>query len=342
MRLLSTLYVVDHRARIGIRKQSLVVSGKEGLIQRVPLKAVDAVMILGGAQISTQAMTACVEHKVRVASLRRNGRVRFVLGGPTSGNVYLRLAQYRSAQELERTESIARCIVAGKLQNCRRLLIRWSWDARETDRSMLETDRTAVEQGISSLALARDGDHIRGIEGDGARRYFKGMRTHLSGRSQLSGFTARTRRPPRDPTNALLSFVYGLLLTEVVGALETIGLDPQIGYLHGVRPGRPSLGLDLMEEFRPSMADRFVVRAISRRQVKPEHFINTPGGACYLNEDGRKAVLNAYEAFRGEEVEHPLLRRDVPRWTLPSIQATLMARHLRDEMEVYPPYVSQS
>ncbi len=299
-------------------------------------------MILGGAQISTQAMAACAEHGVRVASLRRSGKVRFVLGGPTSGNVHLRLAQYRNALDLEQTENIARCIVAGKLQNCRRLLIRWSWDAQDVDRSVLEADRRGVEQGINSLAMARDGDHIRGIEGDGSRRYFKGMRTHLWGRSQLSGFTARTRRPPRDPTNALLSFVYGLLLTEVIGALETVGLDPQVGYLHGVRPGRPSLGLDLLEEFRPSIADRFVVRAISRGQKRTEHFVSRPGGACYLNEQGRRVVLSNYETFKGEEVEHPLLGRDVPRWTLPSIQATLMARHLRDDMEAYPSYVFPS
>jgi CRISPR-associated protein Cas1 len=155
-------------------------------------------------------------------------------------------------------------------------------------------------------------------------------------------FRTRTRRPPRDPVNALLSFLYGLLTSETSGALQTVGLDVQIGFLHAARPGRPALALDLMEEFRPGIADRFAVRLIGRRQVRAEHFMFTPGGACYLTNEGRSIVLSAYESFKTEETPHRLLGRTVPRWTLPAVQATLLARHLRGDLPVYPPYVIEA
>lgn len=135
--------------------------------------------------------------------------------------------------------------------------------------------------------------------------------------------------------------MYALVLSEIAGAIETIGLDPQVGYLHGVRPGRPSLALDLLEELRPSVSDRLVVRVIARGQLKPQHFTYTHGGGCYLNEEGRKVLLNSHEEFKGEEVHHPLLNRPVPRWAIPTIQATLMARHLRGDVPSYAPYVGE-
>ncbi|MGH2747355.1 MAG: CRISPR-associated endonuclease Cas1 [Actinomycetota bacterium] len=340
MRLLSTLYVTDHRARVGVRKKSLIVTGSDGW-ERVPMKELDGVVLLGAGQISSQALSGCVEQGIRVVSLNRGGKVRFVVGGATKGNVYLRIAQYRAAEDAGRTCEISRSVVAGKLQNCRGLLTRWAWDAEGTDRKALEQDKSAVQRGIEALGSARDGDHIRGIEGDSTRRYFKGIRTHLSAVGSPFDFSTRSRRPPRDPVNAMLSFMYALVLTEVTGALETLGLDPQVGYLHGVRPGRPSLALDIVEELRPAIADRFVVRLIALGQSKPQHFVYTHGGGCYLNEEGRRVLLSSYEEFKGEEVHHSLLSRSVPRWALPTIQATLMARHLRGDVPSYAPYVSE-
>ena len=149
----------------------------------------------------------------------------------------------------------------------------------------------------------------------------------------------RSRRPPRDPVNALISFLYGIVLTEVVGALESVGLDPQIGFLHGCRPGRPSLALDILEEFRPSLADRVAARLIRLRQVRVGHLTGTPNGARYLSDEGRRIVLDAYEQDNDNELEHSLLGRRVPRWTLPGVQATLLARHLRGDLPAYPPFV---
>lgn len=341
MRLLSTLYVTDHRARIGVRKRSLIVSGSDGM-ERIPMKELDGVVMLGAGQISSQAMSSCVEQGIRVAALGRSGKTRFLVGGPTKGNVHLRLAQYRCAEDVARARDISRWIVAGKLQNCRRLVARWVSDARGPDREVLERDKKAIEHGIQAVATARDGDQIRGIEGDSARRYFKGMRTHLTSVGSPFEFSTRSRRPPRDPVNALLSFVYALTLTEITGALEAVGLDPQVGYLHGVRPGRPSLSLDILEEFRPSWADRFVVRTVARNQLDTTHFVHTEGGACYLNEQGRRLLLTMYEEFKGEDVRHLLLDRMVPRWALPTIQATLMARHLRGDLPSYAPQIAET
>lgn len=248
MRLLSCLYVLEHGARISTRQGSLIVMNRDGRRSRVPMEALEAVVLLGNAQITTEAMAACVRRNIRVAALRRNGNVRFIVGGPTGGNVHLRLAQCRAADDPVRRAAISRWIVAGKLQNYRRLLQRWGWDAVGLERRHLSDLHDRIGDRIGRLAGVDDGDRIRGIEGDATRVYFKGLAHHLDACGGRFRFAGRVRRPPRDPTNAILSFVYGLLLSEVTGGIETAGLDPQIGFLHGARPGRPSLGLDLLEE----------------------------------------------------------------------------------------------
>lgn len=338
MRVLSTLFVRDHRAKVGLQKQALIVSSGSTKT-RVPLESLDGVVLLGSAQVTTDAMAACVDRGIRLSSLRRSGKLRFVVGGPVSGNVHLRVAQTKAATDPMHVAAMARWLVAGKLQNCRRLLARWSWDAEPGDRSHLRRQEEAIAARLDGLPGVVDGDRIRGIEGDATRRYFKGLAAHLASTGAGLFFTGRNRQPPRDPVNALLSFLYALVLTELVGALESVGLDPQIGFLHCIRSGRPALALDLLEEFRPASADRLAVRLISRRQVRNTHFVTTPGGACYLTDDGRSEVLRAYEAFKDEEVPHLLLGRDVPRWSLPTLQATLVARHLRGDIPAYPPYV---
>lgn len=338
MRVLSTLFVRDHRAKVGLQKQALMVSSG-GTKTRVPLESLDAVVMFGSAQATTDAIAACVERGVRLSSLRRNGKLRFVVGGPVKGNVHLRLAQTRAATDPDQVAALARWFVAGKLQNYRRLLVRWSWDADPSARSHLRRQDEAIAARLDSLAGATDGDRIRGIEGDATRRYLKGLAAQLESTHTGLFFTGRNRRPPRDPVNALLSMVYGLLMTELVGAIDAVGLDPQIGFLHGVRSGRPALALDLLEELRPAVADRLAVRLIGRHQVRSEHFLLTPGGGCYLTDEGRSTLVRCYEAFKEEEAPHILLGRTVPRWTVPTLQATLLARHLRGDIPAYPPFL---
>lgn len=337
MRVLSTLYVTEHRAHVRMQKGNLLVSRPEGKT-RVPIESLDAVVLFGG-QITSEALELCVGHDIRVAALRRSGRVRFTVSGSTKGNVLLPVAQLRAADDGDRALDLARAFVAGKLQSYRSLLQRWAWDAREPERSMMRVEREAIGQRIGSLAAARDGDAVRGLEGDATRRYFKGLGAHLGDRAGVGPFLTRNRRPPRDPVNALLGFLYGVVQAEIEGALEAVGLDRQVGYLHGLRPGRASLALDLLEELRPAVADRLAVRLLTRRQVRLEHFDRTGNGATYLSMEGRRIVLAAIEGHREESLEHRLLGRELPIWTLPSVQATLLARHLRGDLPAYPPFV---
>lgn len=335
-RILSTLYVTEYRSHVRAQKGNLVVIRPDGKA-RVPIESLDAVVLFGG-QITTEAIDLCVRRAVRVAALRRSGRVRFTISGPPAGNVYLRVAQLRAADDANAALDLARMFVAGKLQSYRTLLARWGVEARGPERTVMVVAREVIAERISALPSAMDGDVVRGLEGDATRRYFKGLRAHLAGRTDVGSFITRNRRPPRDPVNALLSFLYGVTQAEVDGALDSIGLDRQVGFLHGLRPGRSALALDVLEEFRP-LADRLAVRLLTRRQLRLEHFVRTEGGATYLSDDGRTAVLSAIETWRGQEVEHRLLGRSVPIWALPSIQATLLARRLRGDLPAYPPFV---
>ena len=332
------MYVSDHRARVRLRRGNVVVERADGAT-RVPIETLEAIVLSGRAEVTNEALGELVRRGVRVSAVSRTGRLRFTVGGPTSGNVLLRLAQCRASDDEAATIDVARWLVAGKLRNCRRLMQRWAWDARGAlDRRVIAAEIEGVDARLGALSSARDGDTVRGIEGDGSRRYFKALAVHLeSGEGSLS-FPRRNRRPPRDPVKALMSFTYGVVLTEVVGAIEAVGLDPQIGFLHRPRPGRPALGLDLLEELRPAVADRFVVAALRRRQITPDDFESRAGHAVYLTDDGRRRVLALYDAFRQGEVVHPLLGRAVPVALLPSIQATLMARHLRGDLPVYPSF----
>ncbi len=336
MRYLNTVYVREHRAKVSCRRGSLLVSGPDGR-QRVPLEAIDGVILLGGAQMTTDALGACVERNVRVASLKRNGAIRFVVVGPTGGNVHLRSALYEAVSDLEHSLELSRAVVAGKLQNSRRVINRWARDERNASASdRLSARAEQIGARISRLPSVPTADHVRGIEGDAARLYFGALKEVLS-ESHLD-FAARTRRPPRDPVNAMLGYCYGLLVTELIGALDAVGLDHQMGFFHRPRSGRPSLALDLAEEFRP-LVDRFVVTLVRRRQVGPESFVRTPGGAVYLHDESRPELIRRWESYKEVDVYHPVLRQSVQRWALPSIQATLLARHLRGDLPHYPPFL---
>ncbi|MCY4640022.1 MAG: CRISPR-associated endonuclease Cas1 [Chloroflexi bacterium] len=336
MRYLSTVYVRDHRARIRHRRGSLLVASPEGS-RRVPLEAVDALVVLGGAQITTQALDACVRRGVRVAALRMSGAVRFVVNAPTGGNVHLRTAQFEAMADDARSLPVARAIVAAKLQNSSRVVGRWSRDEADPQAAeRMATRSDQIRDRIERLGEAGSGDQLRGIEGDAARIYFRALEQALA--SSALEFTRRTRRPPRDPVNALLGFCYGMLVTECIGAAESVGLDYQVGFFHRPRSGRPSLALDLAEEFR-SITDRFVVALVRRRQVGPGDFEHTPGGGVYLSDGGRTRVIEAWEAHKETPIRHLLLGRQVERWALPSVQATLLARHLRGDLPAYPPFV---
>lgn len=336
MRFLSTVYIRNHRARVQHRRGSLLVSTPDGS-QRIPLEGIDAVIVLGGAQITTQALDACARRGVRVAALHVGGAVRFVVTGATGGNVHLRTALFRAATDEARSLDLAKTLVAAKLQNSRKVVERWSRDeTNAAEREELAARGTQIRERIGRLAGADTADHVRGIEGDAARIYFRAVGQAVAA-SGLK-FSARTRRPPRDPINAMLGFCYGLLVSECIGAVESVGLDFQMGFFHRPRAGRPSLALDLAEELR-ALADRFVVALVRRRQVVADSFVHMPGGGVYLSDDGRTRLIQEWEAHKEVEIQHRVLGRPIGRWALPGVQATLLARHLRGDLPAYPPFV---
>ena len=336
MRYLSTVYLRDHRARVKHRRGSLLVTSSEGS-QRIPLEAIDSVVMFGGAQITTQALEACVRHGVRVTSHQMSGKVRFVVGPSTGGNVHLRLSLFRAVSDDAHSLALSKAIVAAKLQNSRKVVDRWARDEKnQATACRLAARATQIRDRLSRLAKAHTADHVRGIEGDAARAYFSAVSQALS--KSTFQFTARIRRPPRDPVNAMLGFSYGMLVSEFIGAIESVGLDYQMGFFHRPRSGRPSLALDLAEELR-APTDRFVVSLVRRRQVTPDSFVRMPGGGVYMSDEGRTRLIKEWEAHKEREVFHSILGRQIGRWALPSVQATLLARHLRGDLPEYPPFV---
>lgn len=335
MRYLNTLYITQYQARIRHRRGSLIVSSANGK-QRVPLEELDSIVLFGG-QLTTEAITQCTRRNIRIAALAKSGRIRFIVGGPTTGNVHLRLAQYRTVTDDRTTLELCRLLVAGKLRNSNHILSRWSRDHPDRNVSSELSRRVKmIKQSINRLVEAPTTDHVRGIEGDAARLHYGGLRRVLdNGRFR---FHSRIRRPPRDPVNAALSFCYSLLVTEGTGACDAVGLDPQIGFLHTPRSGRPSLALDFSEELRP-LVDRFIIGLIRRRQLSISDFLKTPGGAVFLSDQGRKRLLRYWEEHKNVEYHHPIVDRKVGRWALPSVQATLMARFLRGDLDSYPPFI---
>lgn len=340
--LLNTLYVTTPEAYVRLDHETLRIEVEGEKKLQVPLHHLGAIVCFGDVLMSPAVLHRCADDGRSVVLLDRNGRFKARLEGPVSGNVLLRKAQHETSSNPDRTLAIARNIVAGKVQNTRSIVLR---AARETedpqDAEPLSATAQALASSLAQLPTVSDLDTLRGFEGEAARRHFGTFsRMIREGREhfQLNG---RSRRPPRDPTNALLSFLYALLLNDCVAAAEGVGLDPQMGFLHALRPGRPALGLDLMEELRSVIAERLALTLINRRQVTPKHFIERPGGAIYLNDDGRKEVIVAYQKRKQEEVAHPVLEQKMPIGLIPHVQARLLARVLRGDVENYVPFLAR-
>ncbi len=340
--LLNTLFVQTPDAYVRLDHDTLRVEAGGTQLLQVPLHHIGAVVLFESAQISQPAMERCAQEGREVSFLSFSGRFRCRAVGPTSGNVLLRLAQYDAHRDAARSVEIAGRIVAAKIRNSRLTLLR---SARDVDgdaaQAALARAADALDAALPRLASAGTLDDVRGIEGEAAAWYFDVFGKTLAVPPAEFAFTVRTRRPPRDRVNALLSFYYAVLTGDCVAACEAVGLDPQVGYLHAVRPGRPSLALDLAEEFRSGLVDRLVVTLINRRQIQPEHFDarEDAGGSVLLNEEGRKVAITAYQKRKQEMVPHRLMKQPLPLGLAPHLQARLLARHLRGDLPHYPPYL---
>ena len=336
--LLNTLYVMTQGAYLHLEGETLVVEIERQKRLQVPLHHLGSVVIFGDIMVSPAALHRCADDGRGVVLLDRHGRFKARLEGPLSGNILLRQAQHRAAaaQALE----LARAFVAGKLRNARQIVLRGARDCgNDADREVLRHRGRLLAGHIRRLPGTATLDEARGAEGDGARVYFEAIR-HLirADAREVFSFERRSRRPPRDRFNALISFLYTLLVHDCRSAVEGVGLDAQLGFLHAVRPGRPALALDLMEEFRP-LADRLALTLINRGQLTEKDFEARPGGAVYLSETGRKTVLAAYQQRKQEEISHALLQQPAPVGLLPHVQARLLARVLRGDMEGYLPFL---
>jgi CRISPR-associated protein Cas1 len=301
------------------------------------------VVCLGNIMVSPALMHRCADDGISLVLLDNNGRFKARLEGAVSGNILLRQAQHRQAADAAFALNMSRAMIAGKLRNARQVLLRGAREAADEEGAkVLTAAATSLRASVRNLPQAADLDSVRGIEGDAAKVYFSAMNSIVR-RDARSSFTmdGRTRRPPRDRINALLSFLYSMLMNDCRSALEAVGLDPQLGFLHAVRPGRAALALDLMEEFRAIMADRLVLTLINRGQIGTSDFVEREGGAVLLEGDARRAVVVAYQERKQEEITHPLLETKMPIGLLPQIQARLLARHIRGETETYLPFLAR-
>lgn len=339
MQLLNTLYVTTPESWLRLDNDTLRVEVDKEVRLRVPLHHLQAVVCFGHVGMSAPLMHRLADDGIALVLLDSHGRFKARLEGAVSGNVLLRRAQHAAAGDTAATLGVARAVVAGKLKNQRQVLLRGAREAKQADDAAL-LSRAALDLAASLRALpAADSlDVLRGVEGEAARTYFAALNLLVRGDLRADfAMDGRSRRPPRDRMNALLSFFYSMWMNDCRSACEAAGLDPQIGFLHSVRPGRASLALDLMEEFRP-FADRLALTLINREQVSIDDFVEREGGAVLLQGDARKAVVVAYQERKQEALTHPLLAESVPLGVVPLVQARLLARHLRAEADGYVPF----
>ena len=335
----NTLYLTTPGAFLSLDHENLVVRVDHEEKLRVPLHRIGSVVSFGATSLSVAAIGEMAERGIGVSFLTENGRFLGRVEGPWQGGSLLRRDQYRVAADCERTLTAARGFILGKVVNSRRLILRSARDADDVDAVELKRAATGLERTAKAVASADNLDSLRGHEGEAARTYFAVFDRMLRRKDAGFALATRQRRPPKDPLNALLSFLYAVLLHEVSSALLATGLDPAVGFLHRDRPGRPGLGLDLMEEFRPAFADRTALALVNRNQVSRDGFPTQPGGAVHMDDRTRKVVLAEWHERRRQVLTHPVTGEEVPLGVVPLVQARLLARFLRGDLDAYPPFV---
>ncbi len=334
--LLNTLYVTVQGAWLSRQGETVRVQVEGETRLRVPIHTLESVVCFGRVLCSPPLLGLCARRGVGVSFLSRNGRFLARIQGPATGNVLLRRAQYRWADDEERCASVARNIVAAKIGNCRQILLR---ALREGDGDEALSGAAAeLARHQKRLRNSEPLSTVRGREGDAARRYFGVFDRLIKAQKESFAFRGRSRRPPLDNINALLSFLYTLLAHDTASALEATGLDPAVGYLHRDRPGRPGLALDLMEELRPVLADRVALSLVNRLQLSGKSFRRTETGAVLMNDEARKTVLTAYQNRKREEITHRFLNERMAIGLLPHVQSRLLARCIRGDLDGYPPF----
>ncbi len=335
----NVLYVTTPQAYLSLDGETVVVKKEKKQSTRLPLHNLEAIVCFNYQGVSPALMGACVERNIGLSFLRPSGRFLARVTGRVKGNLLLRKKQYRLAQDENTTVSVAASCLSAKIFNSRQVVNRAIRDHNLlVDVSALQASSNFLKQTLLAIQSADNLDTLRGLEGSAAKQYFGIFDKLILHQKQEFPFRGRNRRPPRDNVNALLSFLYTLLTYEMSSALETVGLDPQVGFLHADRPGRPSLALDLIEELRPVLADRLVLTLINRKQVKGGGFVSKESGGILMDDDTRKKVLTAWQARKQAQIAHPYLQERIPVGLLPHTQALLLARYLRGDLDAYPPF----
>ena len=339
----NTLYIMTPHAYAHLENATLRIDVEREKKLQVPLHHLGGLVCFGNIMVSPALMHRLADEGKSLVLLDESGRFKARLEGPVSGNILLRQAHHRVAGEAGFALEFARAVVAGKLKNSRTNLQRGAREAAEPDEA---TSLTRVADNLAAslraAAAATTLDELRGVEGEAARGYFAAVNLIVKPQARESfALNGRTRRPPLDRFNALISFLYAMLMNDCRSACEVAGLDAQLGFLHAVRPGRAALALDLQEEFRSILCDRLALTLINRGQIAASDFDEREGGAVLLNDKGRRAVVSAWQERKQEEITHPLTESKIPIGLLPFIQARFMARTVRGEMESYLPYLAK-
>lgn len=337
----NTLYVMTQGAYAHLENDTVRIDVERVKRLQVPLHHLAAIVCFGNVLVSPKLMHRCADDGKALVLLSEHGRFKARLEGPVSGNILLRQAQHAKAGSNDFCLDAARAMIAGKIRNSRQILLRGAREAAAADdAAALGEAAGQLANALRRVAQAGDLESVRGIEGEAAKNYFANMSRLLRADARDAfSMDGRTRRPPRDRINALLSFLYAMLMNDCRSAAEAAGLDPQLGFLHAVRPGRAALALDLMEELRAWVADRLALTLINRGQIRVADFEEHEGGAVLLAEKGRKAVVVAYQERKQEKLTHPLLEVPVSIGVIPFLQARFLARTLRGDMAGYLPFV---
>jgi CRISPR-associated protein Cas1 len=338
-KLLNTLYVTNPNSYLARDGENVVVRVDERPIGRVPIHNLESIVTFGYTGASPALIHLCAERGVSLSFHRENGQFLARVQGTVKGNVLLRRQQYRMADGGGAVE-VARSVIFAKVSNSRAILNRGLRDhGGSINSEKVRKEAELLKKYLSIVMRLSTLDNIRGLEGDAARRYFRALDELILVHKDAFYIRTRSRRPPLDRMNAMLSFMYGILRNEVQSALESVGLDPQVGFLHRDRPGRPSLALDLMEELRGYLVDRLILTMVNRKQIDPDQFVMKENGAVLLKPALRKELIAAWQKRKYEEITHPFLDEKIAVGLLPYVQALLLARYIRGDLDAYPPFL---
>lgn len=339
-RLLNTLFVTSEDLYLSLDGENVLANRAGQVVARYPLHTLQSIVSFSYAGASPALMGACAERNISLAFCTPRGKFLARVGGESNGNVLLRRRQYRAADDPRESCEIAKNMIFGKLYNARRSVERTKRDHEmRVDAERLTKVSEQLKELLASAPSCADLEALRGMEGIGAAAYFGIFDEMILSQKETFSFHGRNRRPPLDPVNAMLSMAYGLLANDCAAALESVGLDSYAGFMHRDRPGRTSLALDVMEELRPCMADRFVLTMINNRVIKENDFEYQPSGAVLLNDDGRKIFLKNWQEKKKDVLTHPYLNEKIAWGMIPYLQAMLLARYLRGDLDAYPPFL---